>query len=530
MSLVRHLDGFRRIWMFPRNIRRISPWKMSQILSLIMQHARYGEWSGNQSLQNAFCNGLEAAGLKREGEQYDPHSGGPRTYLAQLKCLGLIFQRDDELLLTKAGEDLAEGVPPLPIMQSMLLRHQYPSIYGQLQNVKINPDMKVKPFLFVLKLLNNPRVKHLTNEELAVPVIFGHNNDCLNLCVRKISQLRSGASLLNILENRESDLYLPRGSHGNVMSNILDIANTAKNYLQACCLINVETADGENTITFAEEMRDVYESALRIEDDFIPVQSEESFQRAYGAWDRIKDTRSLVHKTTVRVVTAEESIILAQFYSLCGTQIISSVPESFIDQMQSSFGIDRNKVLDTIQPHIAQALDFFESTFLELSRSGTSGALGFEKAITNLFNEKLYFKAKHTGQMRRAGEVGGYSDVFAVALDNKHCAIIDAKASPSYSLPASDYHAMLGNYIPNYRELTDGMDLELEFCSYVAGGFRGDIASKLKHLQSKSRIGCSAIRARDLLHLAKKNVHSAKQPHIRAVFRNGGILEQSDFD
>jgi hypothetical protein len=157
MGLAKHLDGYRRVWMFPRNIRRISPWKMSQILSLMMQLTRDTEWAGNQDLQDAFCKALEVAGLKKEGVQYDAHSGGPRTYLAQLKCLGLLFEREGRLLATKAGEDLANGLPPLPIVQSMVLRHQYPSVYGNLANVRMNPQMRVKPFLFVLKLLNHKK-------------------------------------------------------------------------------------------------------------------------------------------------------------------------------------------------------------------------------------------------------------------------------------------------------------------------------------------------------------------------------------
>lgn len=52
MPILSHLDGYRRVWMFPRNIRRISPWKMSQILSLITQLTEYEKWVGNQILQN----------------------------------------------------------------------------------------------------------------------------------------------------------------------------------------------------------------------------------------------------------------------------------------------------------------------------------------------------------------------------------------------------------------------------------------------------------------------------------------------
>ena len=115
LALAKHLSGYRRIWMFPRNIRSISPWKIAQMLSLFKRLTDYQEWSGNQNLQNNFCKALEAAGLKEVGTQYDPRSGGPRTYLAQFKCLGLVFERDDgRIFLTKAGEDIATGESPAP--------------------------------------------------------------------------------------------------------------------------------------------------------------------------------------------------------------------------------------------------------------------------------------------------------------------------------------------------------------------------------------------------------------------------------
>ena len=497
---------------------------MSQILVLMMQHNYCGEWSGNQNVQNAFCKGLEEAGLKKAGVQYDPHSGGPRTYQAQLKCLGLIFEKDGRMLATKAGDDLANGFPPLPIMQSMLLRHQYPSTYGSLPNVHINPRIRVKPFLFVLKLLNHPKIVALTNEELAIPVVFGHMSDCIEICVKKILELRDGAKLADMFDDRQNDLYLPRSAGaGKTIPNILDIANTCKNYLQACCLISVERIDGVERILFSEEMRALYEDALKLEEQFIPLGPEEAFQRAYGAWDRIKDTRQIIEPAK-RIVSAEEGVILSQFYRLCGEQIVSEVPEAFVEEMRRSFGFDKSKVLDAILPHIANSLDFFEATFLELSKGGAAKAIAFEKAVCSLFNDRLHFKAKHTGQLRRLHGIGGYSDVFAISADDQTCGIVDAKASPTYNLASSDYLAMTGNYIPNYRELAEGNPLSLEFCMYVAGGFSGDIDYKLRSMKAESGVGSSAIKAIHLLYLAKEDVTIAQQQALVEVFKSGHVL------
>jgi hypothetical protein len=287
--------------MFPRNIRRLHPWKIAQICSLLRQELQGNIWSGNQSIQNAFCKALEAANLKRAGVQYDPKSGGPRTYLAQLKCLGLVFEREDGTIwFTKAGEDLAEGKPPLPILQRLLLRHQYPSVYSQLRNIKIHPEIRVKPFLFVLRLLADSRIKTLNNEELIIPVTYGHNDDCFELCVEKILSIRKSNDLQGIAEPRTA-LYTPRTAKRGVPASFKDvknIANTCKNYLQGACFIAAERIDGKEIIKINEETLPLINIETRRSRIFIPINGgEESFQRAYGCLDRAKDTRSLTSES-----------------------------------------------------------------------------------------------------------------------------------------------------------------------------------------------------------------------------------------
>lgn len=530
--LVPHIDKFRRIWMFPRNIRRIYPWKISQILVLLNQHVKYDQWSGNQALQDSFCKALERSGLKNAGVQYDPNSGGPRTYLAQLKGLGLIFERSDRsIYFTIAGENLLKGHPPMPILQETLLRHQYPSVYGNLQNVRMNPNIKVKPFLFVLELLNHPDVRYLTNKELIIPTIYGHNRRCKELCVEKILKIRAGKELNKIIED-DLDLYLPRSRKADrvsVLENIGDIANTCKNYLQACCLINVESFTGKQKISFNQDMKEVYEKALQGTEHFISVpDGEEAFQRSYGACDRAKDTRRL-DDTAADLISVDASIILSQFYQLCGEKVISKIPEDFIDEMYMGFGFPKEQIRDVIEPYIDGALDFFESTFLALSTGGKSTAISFEKSICNLLQNKLHFQAEHTGQLKDRNKQGGFADVFIIALDNKHCAVIDAKATSSYNLPSNDYRAMTYDYIPNYSLLTRGKPLMLEFGSFISGGFSTDFSPVLKNIKKETGIDCSAVRAKDLLDLSKKNPLKKDQKKIREIFAQSKIITSEDF-
>lgn len=522
MSLVPHIDGVRRIWMFPRNIRRIYPWKMAQILAMFLQHLRQDDWRGNQQLQDRFCKGLEDAGLKTRGTQYDPNSGGPRTYEAQLRCLGLIFRRENNgHFFTIAGEDLAKGEPPLPILSAMLLRHQYPSAYGAGQNVRINNRLRVKPFLFILQLLNYPEIDYLTNEEIAVPVVYGHNHACLEICKEKILQIRNGDSFRDVVDHPSTDLYMPRTSSSPI-NNILHIGNTCKNYMQACNLVYVDRVDGEERVYFSQEIRELFEGSLESVERFIPLNGEESFQRQYGSWNRQKDTRRL-GELAEQVLTAEQSIILSKFYQYCGENVVSEMPEEFFRSLQNGFGFDGETAAETLAPYLPKSLDFFESTFLELSRGGSRKATRFEQAIKNLFEAKLHFNGRHTGPLRSPNG-GGYADVFLVALDNRHCALVDGKASPHYSLSRPDYRAMRYDYIPNYLELAEGRDLQLEFSLYVAGGFSGDVQGRLNNLTRETGTPCSGITASKLLALAKSNPRPEEQLNVRRRLSESGIL------
>ncbi|MBN2455472.1 MAG: hypothetical protein JXB29_02885, partial [Sedimentisphaerales bacterium] len=351
---------------------------------------------------------LELAGLKSQGDQRDPNSGGPRTYLALLKCLGLLFEgNNNQLFFTQSGSDLIDGNEPLPILQILLLKHQYPSIYAAGKNVKIDPRMKVKPFLFVLQLLNDKRIGYLTINELKIPIIYGHNHDCLELCIRKILQLREGRNIELIIDS-PLDLYTRRRQSPDIhkdLSNegdIYYIANTCKNYLQAVNLIAVEKENGQERISIAQSAEDIIVPALRSSLVFISLlgddikNREEIFQRTFGTWSSKKDTRRLI--APEEHISADVSTIRSRLFEFLGSNIISNYPEEFVSKMVQGFGFNDRTVRSAIEPFLPKSLDLFESTYLELSCGGARTATHFELATRELFDKRLFFDAVHTGQ------------------------------------------------------------------------------------------------------------------------------------
>lgn len=521
--------------MFPRNKRRVSPWKLSSILLLLRDQIGSLRWAGNQALQDSFRTALEQTGLIRPGAPYDSKSGGPRTYEAQLRCLGLIFERKDSALyMTRAGDAIADGDQPLRVLQTQLLRHQYPSAYSSSRMVAVNPGLKVRPFVFVMELLADPQVDSLTLDELCMPVIYGHSDACYDFCKERILQLRSGKEVRDVLLDWEKDLYTPR-TEGNSFesrwADVRDIANTLKNYMQAACLISIDKSrGGTETIHLSLEIPGTILALAREPRPLLRFSgSEEEFQRAYGVWDREKDTRTL-GAATASSETYEANLILAHFFDYCGTRLLNEVPEEFVTQLHQRFGYDKGRILDVCGKHVHRTGDIFEAAYLEFSRGGRETAANFEEATNRLFRDRLYFDAKLTGQRKRAGGAkGGYADIFLIALDGKHCALIDTKATSYYSLPSDDYAKMLSNYMPNYTALCGERTLALEFVLYVAGGLSRNLDTELRKLADESKVPCSAIAATDLLTVCRRGLTQLAQPAVRSAFSLSGCMRAADF-
>ncbi len=532
-TLVEFDSQYRRRWMFPRNIRKIPPWKIAQILNIFENVITHGEW--DQQSQNSFCANLVEAGLKSDYIPYDPNSGGSRTYYSQMKMLGLIYDSSTGIKFTIAGEDILSGKAPLPIMQRQLLSLQYPSPYSLAPNVKIHPGIKIKPLVFVFMLLRDPDIQSMTVNELQIPLIYGHNYDCFDICKEKILALRGGTSIEDVIDNHYEDLYTRRTAGNpicNLLSGMKDDANTCKNWLQSNSLITADKIEGIEVYQENTQYSDLITESINRRNAIInPANGEESFQRSFGAWNRSRDTRNQNQSTTGRRIDVQETLILSQFYEYCGTNLVFNNPDTFIDSLSETHGFERQKITDVISGKLPNAASYFQSTYHELSIGGRNAALAFEKATSELYR-KLHFTAIETGQRRRpVGTIGGYSDIFLISYDDRSCAIVDTKASPSYSLGHDDILKMATTYIPSYTELiTDGTPRDLAFVSYVAGGFSGNISRGLAEITSRcDNVGASAIKAGELFAIVQEGTSAGYQNQMIETFKSNNILTSNNF-
>jgi len=503
---------------------------MIQILTLLMHVTKGKDWAGNKALQEDFTLALQALGLKANGHQRNPNPGGPRTYLSQLEGLGLVFVRDADQTLwpTIAGEALIAERAPLEVMQTQLLRYQYPSVYSKSRNVNIHPDVRVRPYRFLLSLILDPDLMGLSNEEFAVAVVYGHNHDCLSLCKTKILQLRQGVERIErIIDNPETDLVTPRTqekrrieqSWSNAWEDMKNVGNTFKNGLESNYLI-VENPDTrrfdveEESVAFVRKM-------LNLSEPFISVEDEESFQRAFGRFDREKDNRRLLAPEKTLALQDGSSVILAKFMAHCRGQLVRDIPEEWIVNTSRDLAISQEKVRGTVEPYMDRAISLFEQTYLDLSKGGSVDGLEFEKATAELFRKGLGFEVRLTGQLKRK-EIGGYSDLLLVPDQGAKCAIIDTKASGNYALGSSDYHKMVNNYLRNYKELDP--EKSLEFCGYVAGGFSHSFSARLKSLERDGNVPAIGLTAAELLRILREQPSENLQSRFREVCRDGGLV------
>ena len=188
------------------------------------------QWVRNRKIQIAYEVELEQSGTKRIGERRDASGSGGRTHAAMLYSLGLWFEFRGQVFLTLAGEAIMQGKSPVAILKKQVLRFQYPSPYSE--SVKMSERFKIRPFIFLLRLLVDERINHLTQEEIAWIVAIEAENEsakCYENVIEHILRYRSyGVSVFS------EDYFV---KHDASQSNLMDVANTMMNWLDYTQLV-----------------------------------------------------------------------------------------------------------------------------------------------------------------------------------------------------------------------------------------------------------------------------------------------------
>ncbi len=467
----------------------------------------------NQEVQDELYKQLSALGLKVKANEYGvANSGGMRTYFAQLACLGLFWldRKRNMYATTYAGEQLISGNNPAAILRCQLLRMQYPSVYGLGSQVRIHPNLKVKPFVFLVRLLRDERLGcELSCQDMAVPVIYGRTDADYEHCVTKILDLRKNGDLSTVIDSVD-DVRTPKRFRENDpekdlqmgMIDAVEIANTAKNYLLASQLI-VPCDDDAKTFSLTRDPAILTEIRPWLEEgeiiEKLDADHQEAWQQRFGRLDKTKAVRSINKKSA----DGFKTLIQAAFINAVTASPYGIDPRNFVMDEAAKWGKSTSEVAKIVNPLLSRKRTIERETVMLAAASGGREALKLELAVTNLFRQLGFDLSEHIGQ-KKAPRAGGYPDIRVQASSIASCGFVDTKATMTYSLPIGDTVKLQTYYKECWQEFPDHS--KVEFFVYVAGGFgRSDATIKALLKKCAENFGrpVSAVTVSALLDLAE---------------------------
>lgn len=457
--------------MFPRNKRRMPPLETALVLRAMVVASELGAtWGGDQEQQNRFSQLLEQYGLKGGGEQRDANSGGPRTYEAQMSLVGLLYKDDaGRLKLTQAGEDLVAFNDTAKTFEYQILKVQYPSAYSMSSGVGLDQSIKIRPFIFLLKLANDPDLNGLSDQDMMVPVVFGKNPDSYDLCKELILQSRA-EGISSVIPDDESIRTVRTRNNTFIerLADLKDIANTFKNVLVSSGVANLKYV-GEEARAFPRH--DVVTRIPEIDRlpfvDFIHLPKAQATLQYGLRIGASRDTRRSFMPSIAPALSTSAGLIVNKFLDDVALPADQIEVDAFVSRMTSEFRTSRDDVLLSLEPILANKDQYVGWQLLELSKGGTKTAVAFEKTVTKIFERDFGYQASWTGRTHRTG-TGGHMDVFVVELGRNLCGIIDTKSMKSYDLPHTDTAKAITTYIDAASELYGSRNLELKFVGYVS--------------------------------------------------------------
>lgn len=512
-------------WWVTRPKRKLN--SIPEVLSTFAELSLDQEWQGQRNSHLSFEESLEEAGLKRKGERRDNTGGGGRTYKAWVTSLGLIFTQEStkKIKLTLAGEAIMSGDSPVEVLKNQILKYQFPSSFSLSRGVQVSSRFKIRPFMFLLRLLNDSNIGYLTEEEIAKIIITEAENEtdkCYNYIVNRILEFRLNGD--SCLENDFFNKY--SSSRGEVnpehpYSHLIDVANTIVNWLEYTQLVKRD--NGEIRI-LDDKCLEVQHILFEKMPFIARPEQHEFFQRKYGVDPKHrKDTRNLTEtKTVTTMIIAEQKV--KQFYIAESLkQPITKITSELIDKIAEKTGFEDKLVEEILlKLYPRGSVGAFMTEYFEMAFKGRDEAVDFEKATVKLFENVFGFQAKHVGP------IGLTPDVLILSDEYEYQAIIDNKAYSKYTISNDHHNRMVHNYIERLNRYSS-YNVPLGFFTYIAGGFGKNINSQIIDIVNTTGISGSVISVSNMIKLVE--VYQSKnytQKNIKDIFSMNRQILLSD--
>lgn len=487
-------------WWVTRPKRRLN--SVPEILAALAEISLNEEWQGQKGTHLDFEEALEEANLKRKGDRRDQTGGGARTYKAWISSLGLIFiqKSTKKLKLTLAGEAIMNGESPVEIIKNQILKYQFPSSFSISRNVNVSRRFKIRPFRFLLRLLNDKDIEYLTENEIAKIIIVEAENEtetCYRTVKEKILLYRDKGD--ECLAKDFFEHFAPSSGKVNPehpFSHLLDIANTIVNWMEYTQLAK---RSEDKSIRIIEDKLNEVNTILSNVPAFIDrCEEHEFFQRKYGLDPKHKkDTRNLSETKTITAKIIAEQKIKQAFITESLKTPISQITNRLVEKIAVQTGFTEETVEESLlkmYPH--GAIGSFMTEYFEMAFKGRDEAAEFEKATVELFKNVFGFNVKHVGP------IGLTPDVLVLSDSDGYCGIIDNKAYSKYTISNDHHNRMVYNYIGNLANYYSG-NLPLTFFSYIAGGFGKNINSQIKGIADETSVNGSAMSVSNMIQLVQ---------------------------
>lgn len=429
------------------------------------------------------------------------NSGATRTIFSEYIALGLIHRVNKRLYLTQAGRDIlnlnykkkSENKKIDVIMTHLLCRTQFNSDYFYTSDVKLDKEIKVKPFCFLIMLMMELPV--LTKEEMYIPYYKAKKVGDYKRVVKLIKKFRKIKDLPKVLGHSVQSTI-----KNQCFPQILKSRGIIKK-----AHLGFSINENFPHLDLIKKYIDEYTEEL----PFITA-------RQHGEWRK---------EVTVSHTFDDEKLEKEIQECAKGCSTITELYERFNNYKPSV----KRRMRSLVKKNPDKFISIIDGELLSDYMRPKKGEKN-EHKLVGLFNCRLGIETVHTGRKKNKKDRGNHSDVFNIFRKQNRCGIIDSKVHHelSYSLPINAHRAM-EVYTDSYTDLLDQFqlpDLKLAYVCFVSSGFSDNIEKNLIALTEATGIPVSAIPIQDLIELEKEDIQTE---HFLHVMSKGGLITRKNF-
>jgi hypothetical protein len=509
---------YRKTWWLTRPVR--APIAHDLAVKTFAEVAEGKRWEGNRNLHLQFEKKLGEIGIKRRAVSTVGAGSGGRTWASLLRAFGFWYpsEIDGKVILTPVAKAIIKGIKVKDHIIKQILNYQIPNAYFISKEfiVKPHPDFKIFPFRFLLKMLLDPEIKYLTEDEIAIFVITAKKDEDLPrlkntilkyraLSERDGKELKDRVDLITQIQ-RSYDHRYRKNAHLDY-KGYLDFTRAIAHTF----VINLAYIDGirkeKSKVTINSKKEKEIGRLLDFYEKMYPFNqlykiSEEAFSGHYGLeLGKFKYTRKIGVPPVASLLRKASKKITLAVNELLSINPILEKGEKLIEILHEKTGLDDNLIRVVLEkehptllfPTLPSVSQQFLERYLSVATDGTKWE-EFEEMTRKIFRELGYAVLP-----KLSTKEGEQIDALLLDKTTKHSAILDAKSGELYSLTTKDRDLMGSTYIPNFLsyQAIDGT-YNLCFFIYVVGKkFRGE--KNLRKIYAKSGVRGSALNARQLL-------------------------------